>query len=60
MARVPGGPVNGGQFFITKAAWPGAGPTATYNRFGTVVSGMEKVQAVTPSDKIISITISVT
>jgi len=60
MARVPGGPVNGSQFFITKAAWPGAGPTATYNRFGTVVSGMEKVQAVTPSDKIISITISVT
>ena len=60
MARVPGGPINGSQFFITKAAWPGAGPTATYNRFGTVVSGMEKVQAVTPSDKIISITISVT
>jgi peptidylprolyl isomerase len=60
MARVPGGPINGSQFFITKAAWPGAGPTATYNRFGTVVSGMEKVQAVTPSDKIISISISVT
>jgi cyclophilin family peptidyl-prolyl cis-trans isomerase len=60
MARVPGGPINGSQFFITKAAWPGAGPTATYNRFGTVVSGMEKVQAVTPSDKIISITITVT
>jgi peptidylprolyl isomerase len=60
MARVPGGPINGSQFFITKAAWPGAGPTATYNRFGTVVSGIEKVQAVTPSDKIISITILVT
>jgi peptidylprolyl isomerase len=60
MARVPGGPINGSQFFITKAAWPGAGPTATYNRFGTVVSGMEKVQAVTPSDKIISISILVT
>jgi peptidylprolyl isomerase len=60
MARVPGGPVNGSQFFITKAAWPGAGPTANYNRFGTVVSGMEKVQAVTPSDKITSITITVT
>lgn len=60
MARVPGGPVNGSQFFITKAAWPGAGPTATYNRFGTVVTGMEKVQAVTPSDKIISISILVT
>jgi cyclophilin family peptidyl-prolyl cis-trans isomerase len=60
MARIPGGPINGSQFFITKAAWPGTGPTAIYNRFGTVVSGMEKVQAVTPSDKIISITISVT
>jgi cyclophilin family peptidyl-prolyl cis-trans isomerase len=60
MARVPGGPINGSQFFITKAPWPGTGPTATYNRFGTVVSGMEKVQAVTPSDKIISIAISVT
>jgi cyclophilin family peptidyl-prolyl cis-trans isomerase len=60
MARVPGGPINGSQFFITKAPWPGTGPTATYNRFGTVVSGMEKVQAVTPSDKIISISILVT
>jgi len=60
MARVPGGPINGSQFFITKAAWPVPGPTATYNRFGTVVTGMEKVQAVTPSDKIISITILVT
>src|SRR5258708_11171925 len=60
MARVPGGPINGSQFFITKAAWPGAGPTATYNRVGTVRSGTEKGQAVTPSDKIISITILVT
>lgn len=60
MARVPGGPINGSQFFIVKAAWPGAGPTSTYNRFGTVVTGMDKIQAVTPSDKINSITITVT
>jgi cyclophilin family peptidyl-prolyl cis-trans isomerase len=60
MARVPGGPVNGSQFFIEKAAWPGAGPTATYNRFGTVTSGMDKLQVVTTTDKINSISISVT
>ena len=60
MARVPGGAVNGSQFFIVKGTWPGAGATATYNRFGTVVSGMDKIQAVTSTDKINSITISVT
>ena len=60
MARVPGGPVNGSQFFIIKGAWPGSGPTATYNRFGTVVSGMDKAQLLTTSDHITSITISVT
>lgn len=60
MARVPGGPINGSQFFIEKAAWPGTGPTATYNRFGTVVSGMDKLQVVTTTDKINSISISVT
>ena len=59
MARAPGGPINGSQFFITKAAWPGNGPTATYNRFGTVVSGMDKLQGVTTTDKINSITITV-
>ena len=59
MARVPGGPVNGSQFFVVKGTWPGTGATATYNRFGTVVSGMDKIQAVTSTDKINSITISV-
>jgi len=59
MARVPGGPVNGSQFFIEKAPWPGAGPTATYNRFGTVTSGMDKVQAIGVTDTINSITIKV-
>ena len=60
MARVPGGAVNGSQFFIVKAAWPGNGPTAVYNRFGTVISGMDKAQALTTTDHITSITIHVT
>lgn len=59
MARVPGGPINGSQFFIQKAAWPGSGPTAVYNRFGTVTSGMEKVQILSTSDTLISVTIKV-
>jgi peptidyl-prolyl cis-trans isomerase B (cyclophilin B) len=59
MARVPGGPINGSQFFIEKAAWPGSGPTAVYNRFGTVTSGMDKVQAIGVTDTINSITIKV-
>lgn len=59
MARVPGGAVNGSQFFIEKGDWPAPGPTATYNRFGTVISGMDKAQLLSTSDTIISITIKV-
>jgi cyclophilin family peptidyl-prolyl cis-trans isomerase len=59
MARVPGGPVNGSQFFIQKGAWPGKGATAIYNRFGTVTSGFAALQLLTTSDHITSITISV-
>jgi cyclophilin family peptidyl-prolyl cis-trans isomerase len=59
MARVPGGAINGSQFFIEKAAWPGSGPTDVYNRFGTVTSGMDKVQLLQTSDTITSITIKV-
>lgn len=59
MSRVPTGPVNGSQFFIQKAAWPGTGPTAIYNRFGTVVLGMDKAQLLTATDRITSITIKV-
>jgi cyclophilin family peptidyl-prolyl cis-trans isomerase len=59
MARVPGGALNGSQFFIEKAAWPGSGPTAVYNRFGTVISGMDKVQLLQVTDTITSITIKV-
>ncbi len=59
MARVPGGAVNGSQFFIEKAPWPASGPTAIYNRFGTVTSGMDKVQLLTAGDTVTSITIKV-
>jgi cyclophilin family peptidyl-prolyl cis-trans isomerase len=59
MARVPKGPVNGSQFFIQKAAWPGTGPDAIYNRFGTVVLGMDKAQLLGTTDRITSITIKV-
>jgi cyclophilin family peptidyl-prolyl cis-trans isomerase len=60
MARVPGGAVNGSQFFIEKGSWPDKGATAVYNRFGTVISGLSTVQLLTTSDRITSITISVT
>jgi len=59
MARPAGGPVNGSQFFVQKAAWPGSGPTAVYNRFGTVISGMDKVQQLSSTDTITAITIKV-
>ncbi|HKW72099.1 MAG TPA: peptidylprolyl isomerase [Candidatus Dormibacteraeota bacterium] len=59
MARVPGGPVNGSQFFIVKTSWPGSGPTAVYNRFGTVTSGLDKAQVLSVTDTIIAITIKV-
>jgi peptidylprolyl isomerase len=59
MARVPGGAVNGSQFFIEKGAWPDNGPTAVYDRFGTVISGMDKVQLIQTTDTITSITIKV-
>jgi len=60
MARPPGGPINGSQFFIERAAWPGTGPTAVYNRFGTVIKGIDKAELLTaPADRINSITIQV-
>jgi len=59
MARPPAGPVNGSQFFVQKAPWPEPGPSQVYNRFGTVISGMDKVQQLTSTDTIKSITIKV-
>jgi cyclophilin family peptidyl-prolyl cis-trans isomerase len=60
MARPIGSPINGSQFFIQRAAWPGTGPSAVYNRFGTVVKGLAAAQLLTgPTDRITSITIQV-
>jgi cyclophilin family peptidyl-prolyl cis-trans isomerase len=60
MARPLGAPINGSQFFIERAAWPGQGPTAVYNRFGTVIKGMANAQKLSsPTDSITSITIQV-
>jgi cyclophilin family peptidyl-prolyl cis-trans isomerase len=60
MARPIGSPINGSQFFIQRAAWPATGPTAVYNRFGTVVKGLAAAQLLTgPTDRITSITIQV-
>lgn len=59
MARVPGGPLNGSQFFIQKAAWPDPGPTAVYNRFGTVTSGLGTLQLIQTTDSVQSVTIQV-
>lgn len=59
MARVPGGSINGSQFFIEKAAWPDPGPTAVYNRFGTVTSGLGVAQLISTTDSVESVTIQV-
>jgi peptidyl-prolyl cis-trans isomerase B (cyclophilin B) len=60
MARVPGGPINGSQFFVTKSEWPNGGPgTTVFNRFGTVTAGLDKVSALSPGDRINTVTITV-
>jgi cyclophilin family peptidyl-prolyl cis-trans isomerase len=59
MARPPGGAISGSQFFITTQTWPGTGPQGIYNGFGTVTSGIDKVQGMTSSDRVSSITIKV-
>lgn len=59
MARVPGGPINGSQFFIMKTSWPNGGPSTVYNRFGTVISGLDKASALAAGDRINTVTITV-
>jgi peptidyl-prolyl cis-trans isomerase B (cyclophilin B) len=60
MARIPAGPINGSQFFIIKTEWPNGGPGATvYNRFATVTTGLDKISAVSPGDRINTVTITV-
>ncbi len=57
MARVPGGPISGGQFFITKNAWPGGDPTTAYNRFATITLGFDMVGQLTRDDRVLGIEI---
>lgn len=60
MARNPGGPVNGSQFFILKTDWPNDGPgTTPFNHFGTVLGGTQIISSIKPGDRILSIAISV-
>jgi peptidylprolyl isomerase/peptidyl-prolyl cis-trans isomerase B (cyclophilin B) len=59
MARAPGHPVNGSQFFIMRQIWPGAGPGDVYNRFGTVIDGQDVVTNLTTSDYVLSIDVRV-
>ena len=58
MARYPNGPVNGSQFFVLRSAWPGTGPGGlTFNRFGTIVVGLDIVQQLTRGDRIINLSV---
>lgn len=60
MARNSGDGINGSQFFILKTDWPGTGPgTTPFNHFGTVLGGTQIISAIKPSDRILSIAISV-
>ena len=55
MARAPGEPVNGSQFFMMRQIWPGSGPGDVYNRFGTIVDGQDVVNQLTASDYILTV-----
>jgi cyclophilin family peptidyl-prolyl cis-trans isomerase len=60
MSRFTGGPINGSQFFIVKSTWPNGGPgTTVFNRFATVTAGLDKVSAISPGDRINTVTITV-
>jgi cyclophilin family peptidyl-prolyl cis-trans isomerase len=60
MARNPGDGVNGSQFIILKAAWPGDGPgDAAFNHFGTVLGGTQIVSQIKPGDRILAVSIAV-
>ena len=54
MARFPDG-ISGSQFFITKLAWPGGNPTASYNHFATVTLGFDIVGQLTTDDRILRV-----
>lgn len=52
-----GDAVNGGQFFVTKAAWPSGNPTQPYNHFGTVVVGADLLGQLTRDDRVVRIVV---
>jgi cyclophilin family peptidyl-prolyl cis-trans isomerase len=56
MARPINGPLNGGQFFITRDSWPGDGPgSIVYNRFGSVVLGFDILTQLSAGDRVLRI-----
>ncbi len=56
MARAPGGgPINGGQFFITTDNWAGGTPSVAYDHFATVTLGFDVAQGLTTDDRIVRI-----
>lgn len=59
MAGNPDGSTNGSQFFMLKTDWPGLGPGRPYNRFGTLVSGIDVLGQLTTSDRIQSVQVKV-
>jgi len=60
MARNPIGGINGSQFFILKTDWPAPGPgDVAFNHFATVLGGSQIITTLKPTDRILSIAISV-
>ena len=57
MSLFPDGTVSGGQFFITRAAWPSGPPTISYDHFANVTAGIDVLSQLTASDHIISVTV---
>jgi cyclophilin family peptidyl-prolyl cis-trans isomerase len=58
MARVPGGRISGSQFFITRSAWQGGNPTASYNQFGIVLKNFSAVTSLSDSNQILRVTVT--
>lgn len=53
MARAAGGgPISGGQFFITTDNWAGGTPNLAYNHFATITLGFDVAQNLTAGDRI--------
>jgi len=55
MAQLSDGNLSGGQFFITKAAWPGGNPTTSYDHFANVTSGIDVLGQLTAADRVVDV-----